>query len=263
MKLQLIRNATMKIDYAGRSLLTDPLLCPRGTLFTITGAARNPTARLPLPPSAVVAGVECIIVSHGHPDHFDRTASRRMIPRAVPLFCPPNEAAKRSGEGFRHVVPVVSSCVWRGITITRREGRHGHGRVRALTGAVSGYVFEAPGEPTVYWTGDSVWCPEVEETIAAFRPDVVVTHSGGGAVPGLGRTIMDERQTLRALGASRKSAVVVAVHMEAMDHCTVTRHALRRAADGAGVPQSRLLIPADGEVLAFPQQARAEGHAAP
>ena len=43
MKIQLIRNATMKITYAGRTILSDPMLAPKGDFKSFAGIARNPT----------------------------------------------------------------------------------------------------------------------------------------------------------------------------------------------------------------------------
>jgi L-ascorbate metabolism protein UlaG (beta-lactamase superfamily) len=251
MRIQLVRNATMRIDYAGKALLTDPMLCHVGALFTVAGISPNPVVELPFPAEDAVAGIDCLLVSHDHPDHFERTSTLRLIPRNVPLFCQPGEEESRLREGFGDVVPIVSSHEWGGIRITRRGGRHGKGQVARLTGAASGYVLQAAGEPTLYWTGDSVWCEEVKSTIDEFGPDVIITHSGGGTIRGLGSVIMNGRQTLSALNASPKDAVVVAVHMEAMDHCRVSRDVLRRLARKAGVPDSRLVIPGNGETVVF------------
>ena len=44
---------------------------------------------------------------------------------------------------------------------------------------------------------------------------------------------------------------VIANHLEALSHCPVKRRSLADAAQLAGV-EARLLIPRDGEVLAFP-----------
>jgi hypothetical protein len=43
-------------------------------------------------------------------------------------------------------------------------------------------------------------------------------------------------------------ANVIAVHMEAINHCLVTRHELAEQADAAGVS---VMIPEDGEALNF------------
>jgi hypothetical protein len=59
---------------------------------------------------------------------------------------------------------------------------------------------------------------------------------------------MDARETLK-VAQEAPNAVVVAVHLEALDHCPVMRGELRRSAEAAGIPASRLLIPADGEIM--------------
>jgi hypothetical protein len=115
-------------------------------------------------------------------------------------------------------------------------------------GPVSGFVFQAPSEPTLYWVGDSIWCEAVESAIAQYQPDIIVTHSGGAKLPGFDPIIMDAGETLMVARAAPQ-AVVVAVHMEALDHCPVRRRELRRSAEEGGIPSSRLLIPADGEIM--------------
>jgi len=61
---------------------------------------------------------------------------------------------------------------------------------------------------------------------------------------------MDAEQTFTTVKAS-KAAVVVAIHMESLDHCTVTREALRQMADKEAISPSRLMIPKDGETVVF------------
>ena len=249
MKIQLIRNATMKISYAGRTLLTDPMLSPKGDFKSFAGIARNPTIELPLQIKEIVDGVEGVVVSHDHPDHFDKTA-RAALPKMTPVFCQPGDAGKMTDEGFQSVIPIERSCTWQGITITRTDGQHGSGKVLEFIGKVSGFVFQASGEPTVYWVGDSIWCEPVKCAIEKFKPDIVITHSGGAKLPGFETIIMDAEQTLTVLHAS-PAAVVVAIHLEALDHCHVSRQSLRQTADAAAIPASRLMIPQDGETISF------------
>lgn len=108
MKIQLIRNATMKITYAGRTLLTDPMLAPKGDFKAFAGIARNPTIELPFQIEAIVAGVESVVVSHDHPDHFDKAACA-ALPKTIPAFCQPANEGKMTGEGFQSVIPIERS----------------------------------------------------------------------------------------------------------------------------------------------------------
>ncbi|MEJ2641661.1 MAG: MBL fold metallo-hydrolase, partial [Desulfosarcinaceae bacterium] len=245
------RNATMKITYAGHTLLTDPMLAPKDAYDGFAGLARNPTVGLPLAVEEILADVEAVLVSHDHPDHLD-PAAVELLPKALPLFCQPGEVEKMGANGFGKVTVIEDSMKWEAITLTRTGGAHGRGEIGRRMGPVSGFVLQAPSEPTLYWVGDSIWCEPVESAIAQHRPDIIVTHSGGATLPGFDPIIMDARETLR-VARSAPDAVVVAVHLEALDHCPVTRRELRRSAEEAGIPSSRLLIPADGEIMRLPR----------
>jgi hypothetical protein len=95
-----------------------------------------------------------------------------------------------------------------------------------------------------------VWCKEVEGALEQYQPDVVITHSGGAELEDSGPIIMDAAQTVQVCEA-RPSGVVVATHLEALDHCFTRRDALRAAANQAGVEADRLLIPVDGELVEY------------
>jgi L-ascorbate metabolism protein UlaG (beta-lactamase superfamily) len=225
------------------------MLAPKDAFEPFAGIARNPTVDLPFKVEEVVKGVEGVVVSHDHPDHFDKAAGA-VLPKTIPVFCQPGDEDRITGEGFRTVIPVETSYTWEGITITRTDGNHGQGKILKFIGTVSGFVFQAKGEPPVYWVGDSIWCDPVDKTITKYKPDIIITHSGGATLPGYEHIIMDAEETLTALKAS-PNAVIVAIHLEALDHCGVSRDALRQLADKEAIPPARLRIPKDGETIAF------------
>jgi len=231
-RIRLLRNATQRVLYAGVRWLWDPYLAPRFSRPSFAGRSPNPLVELPCTPQEAVAGAEAVLVSHLHSDHFDPLA-RELLPRAVPLFCQPWDRQEILGEGFTEVRPVEEEAGFGPVRITRVAARHGSGEVLQEMGRASGFVLQAAGEPTVYWVGDSVWCEEVARTIERFRPGVIITHSSG-AVWGRGLLIvMDAAQTLEVCRAAPR-ATVVAVHLEALDHGTVTRGQLRARADAEG-----------------------------
>ncbi len=248
MKLQLFRNATLKLDYAGHTVLIDPYLAPKHSLPSFTGRSPNPKVDLPVSVEEILDGVGLVIVSHLHTDHFDDVAKQRL-PKTLPIFCQPGDEEEIRKAGFTDVTPLTDGATWKGLSLTRREGSHGLGPVVELMGQVIGFTLEGEGEPRVYWAGDTVLYPPVEKTIRETRPDVVITHSCGAKWDG-DLIVMDAAETVDVCRLAGE-ATVVAVHMEALDHATVSRSDLRKAADAAGISPSQLLIPADGDTIAL------------
>lgn len=253
MRLQLLRNATLKLVYAGRTLLIDPDFGPLHSRPSFTGKSANPMVELPEPIESILAGVDQIIVSHLHSDHFDSVAKER-IPKTLPITCRPGDEDKIAAAGFQSVTPVECFQRLGSIVLKRVAAQHGSGPVVEKMGPVMGFSLEAPGEPTLYWAGDSILYPPLLEAVAATAPDVIVTHSCGALWDGT-LIVMDAEQTL-ALCEAAPEATVIATHMEALDHATVSRAALRNAADEHGISPDRLLIPRDGETIEIKVPAR-------
>ena len=72
----------------------------------------------------------------------------------------------------------------------------------------------------MYWAGDTVLTLRSSAS-QRTKPEAIVTHSGGATIDGT-FLIMDYPQTIE-LSQNTGKAVVVAVHMEELDHCTVTQ----------------------------------------
>ena len=248
MDLRLVRNATLRLRYGGVDFLVDPMLGVRHSIRPMGDSPdRNPTVDLPLPVEEVLHGVDAVIVSHLHPDHFDEAAFG-VVSRRLPVLCQVGDGEQLAAAGFE-VTELAGATEHRGVEIVPVGASHGSGAVLDRMGSVVGLVFRAPGEPTLYWAGDTVLCDAVRDTIAEVVPDVVVTHSGGAAAAGT-TIIMDVADTLEVARLA-PDATVVAVHLEAVAHTPVTRAALRAAADEAGIEPWRLRIPADGETITF------------
>lgn len=248
MKLRLFRNATLKLDYAGRTVLIDPYLAPKHSLPSFTGRSPNPMVDLPAGIGEILAGVELVVVSHLYTDHFDDVAKAR-VPKDLPLICRPGDERKIAEAGFTGIRPLLDVFDWNGLVFTRREGSHGLGPVVEKMGPVMGFTLAARDEPEIYWTGDTMLYPPVIDTIEQTSPDIIVTHSCGARWDS-DLIVMDAEQTIATCELA-KHARVVAVHMEALDHATVTRADLRRAAEAKKDGAQQLLIPDDGETLTF------------
>jgi L-ascorbate metabolism protein UlaG (beta-lactamase superfamily) len=247
MHLQLIRNATMRITYAGHVILTDPYLGGKGAYRTLAGHEQNPICDLPEDAGALCHDIEMVLVSHLHNDHFD-PAAIELIPKDIPIFCQPPDEGRIREKGFTDLTPVEEPVAWHGIAITRTEGTHGTGTWGEQLNPVSGFVLKADHEPVVYWCGDTIWYEPVREVVINMRPDVIITHSGGAELEDSGPIIMDAAQTI-AVCRHAPDATVVAIHLEALDHCRVSRADLRAFAHRYGIDANQLLIPADGQMI--------------
>ena len=248
MKLQFIRNATLRLDYAGHTFGIDPFLAPKLSLDSYAGRSSNPLVDLPCPPEEVIADLEMVLVSHLHTDHFD-TLAQQLLPDHTLILCQPGDETRIREMGFEEVTPVEDEVTWQGIRIQCTSGRHGSSEaVLSDMGSVSGFILSAAGEPTVYWAGDTILYEEIVAVIAQEYPDVIITHSGGAVWGNNELIIMDAMQTV-AVCQQAAANTVIATHLEALDHCMTSRADLRTVAQEAGIPDQRLRIPADGEMI--------------
>jgi hypothetical protein len=184
-----------------------------------------------------------------HSDHFD-PAAQELLPKDTPIFCQPGDEAWIAAKGFQRVTPITDQLAWQGMTITRTPGQHGSGSVLAEMGAVSGFIFQAEHEPTIYWAGDTIWYEGVADTIARTRPQFIVTHSCGAVWGEQVLIVMDAAQTVAVCQAAPWSKVI-ATHLDSLDHATISRETLRQYASARGIQPEQLLIPADGEEMVF------------
>ncbi len=107
-------------------------------------------------------------------------------------------------------------------------------------GAVSGFVLAAAGEPTLYIAGDTIWCEEVRTALEQHQPDDVVVNAGAAQLAEGDPITMTAGEVIETARFA-PDARVVAVHMEAINHCLLTRAELE-AADLV----ERVLVPVDG-----------------
>ncbi|ELZ56549.1 MULTISPECIES: MBL fold metallo-hydrolase [Halorubrum] len=234
----LVRNATVLATVGGTTFLVDPLFAEQGATPPIDDTPndrRNPLVPMP----DVDTSHDAVIVTHRHPDHWDEPA-RETLDDDVPLFCQPEEADAFVDEGFTDVRPVEETASFDGVTLRRTPGRHGHGELAERMGPVSGFVLD--GDETLYVAGDTVWYEPVAETLAEFDPDAVLLN-GGAARFNQGEPITMGVDDVAAVREATDATVAV-VHMEAINHCLLSREELR--AETADV-----LVPEDGERIEF------------
>lgn len=259
-EMQQVRNATVKITYAGTTFLIDPMLAKKGTYPGFEGTyrsnLRNPMVELPGSVEDVISGVDAVIVTHTHLDHWD-DAAQKALPKDIPLFAQHEADAQLiRSQGFKNVRVLTDEAEFGGVKITKTGGQHGTDKMYAdpapakLLGEAMGVVFQAKGYKTLYLAGDTIWRKEVDKAIEAYDPEVIVLNAGKAKLIGYeGAIIMGEEDVLRASQAA-ENAKIVAVHMDAVNHMSLTREELRAYVKKQGI-ESRVDIPEDGASLAF------------
>lgn len=259
-KFQQIRNATVKLDYAGTTFLVDPMLAKKGAYPGFAGTynshLRNPLVELPLP-LADVLKADAIVVTHTHPDHWDG-AAKASVPKAMPIFTQNEEdASALRKDGFRDVRVLTGDTEFRGTRLVKTGGQHGTDQMMATPalaqrmGQVSGVVFQHPGYKSTYIAGDTIWNGAVESAIRQYRPDIIVLNTGYARVLGMDGSIIMGKEDLYRAYQLAPGASIVGVHMEAVNHAMQTRQELRDYIVEKGMDNRRVLVPADGEAYAF------------
>jgi L-ascorbate metabolism protein UlaG (beta-lactamase superfamily) len=258
--LQQLRNATVKITYGGTTFLIDPMLSKKGTYpgfeNTYRSDLRNPLVDLTQSPAEVISGVDAVIVTHTHLDHWD-DAAQKALPKDIPLFAQHEQDAQLiRSQGFKNVRVLADEAEFGGVKISKTGGQHGTDEMYAVPalakplGEAMGVVFQAPGYKTLYLAGDTVWREEVDQAIEKYQPQVIVLNAGKAKMSGFeGSIIMGEEDVLRA-SQTAKDAKIVAVHMDAINHMSLTRDELRTYVKQHGI-ESRVDIPEDGASLEF------------
>ena len=169
LRLTYVGHATVLIEIDGVRILTDPVLRPR------IGALRR---RGPLPDSATLDAIDAVLVSHAHPDHFDRPSLQAI--RANPLLVLPRGLARSATRvGWPSVeLAVNESVVVRDVRITAVPARHGRWPLERATRPI-GYLIE--GSKRVYFAGDTALYPGMGRL--AGRVDVALLPVGRWGPP--------------------------------------------------------------------------------
>lgn len=264
MNIRQIRNATLRIEYAGKIFLIDPWLAKKGAMGSFADFpdskmsdptnlhVKMPMCELPFPAEEVISGVNAYLLTHLHPDHFDidpvTMTGGHSLDKNVPIWVQNDTEAKfMEHSGFRNIgVFSATGTRFDNITISKVPAVHG---TEKPCGPACGLILKHPLEKTLYIAGDTIWCDDVKKTIKQYKPDIIVANACAASLLDFGRLIMDD-QDLAALHDTCPDATLIASHMDTVAHATLTRKTLREKLAGKGILES-FLIPADGEFLRF------------
>ncbi|MDT8862235.1 MBL fold metallo-hydrolase [Alkalihalobacillus sp. MEB130] len=259
MKIQLIRNATIVVEYAGKKFLIDPMLAQKGTLPAFGPAVglpeaprqdqSNPLVSLPTSIESIIQDIDAVIVTHLHPDHWD-PAAIEALPKDIKLFSQNEEdATEIRNAGFQNVEVLQEDAVFENIKLRKTKGEHGRGEILKAAGLVCGVVFKHSAEKTLYVAGDTVWYDAVQEVINTHKPEVIVVNAGDNQFLVGGSLVMGKDDVYEVYKAAPK-AKIISVHMEAVNHWTLSREKLKSFANEKGI-SSNILVPNDGESYTF------------
>lgn len=259
---QQIRNATIKLDYAGTTFLVDPMLAPKnaypGFADTLNSEVRYPMVDLPVTVEDVLKA-DAIILTHLHADHWD-PAARNLVPRDMPIFTQDEaDAATVRKDGFTDVrVLTQKGIMFKGTGIYKTIGQHGTDEMYKVPelakslGKTMGIVFQKSGYKTVYVAGDTIWNKEVEEALTRYKPDAVILNTGYAKLTAFvdDSIIMGKDDLYRAYQFS-PNAQIIGVHMDTVNHGALSKAELRRFIEQKHLDKQRALVPDDGQYYKF------------
>ncbi|MGG1220448.1 MBL fold metallo-hydrolase [Priestia endophytica] len=254
MNIKQIRNATIIVEYANKKFLIDPMLAEKGTYPPFPGSVKqdqnNPVVSLPISVDDIISGIDAVILTHLHLDHFDEVA-QRLLPKDIKMFVQNEEEAKEvQNVGFQNVEVLTKDTVFEGIQLVKTRGEHGRGEeLLKLMGEVCGVVFKHSSEKTLYVAGDTVWYEGVQEELDTHEPDIIVVNGGDNQFIEYGSLIMG-KEDIYEVHKAAPNAKIISVHMEAVNHWTLSREELKNFSKEKGFLNS-ILIPEDGESYTF------------
>lgn len=255
-----VRNATGKLSYNQTTFLIDPMLADKGAYEGFAGTfhseIRNPMVDLPMSKEAVLAGVDAIIVTHTHLDHWDKVAES-FIDKTIPVFvqnASDEQIIKKAG--FTNVTILDKPLSFEGVLLTPVEDTHGtqamydDPKLGAALGESMGVVFSEPEEKTTYLVGDTVWTPRVTKTLYNEKPDILIMNTGYAKMINYNDSIIMGTEDVAKAAMQAPQADIITVHMDAINHCTVSRSDMRQFVNDSKLTD-RVYVVNDGETVHF------------
>src|SRR4051794_29460298 len=178
-----IGHASFLLQLGGRCVLLDPVWSMRASPLSFAGPRR---VRAPGHQLEDLPGCDLLLVSHNHYDHLDLPTLRRVRRRwTQPAITGLGNARHLAKAGIRGAAELDwwETTEVAGLRITYVPAQHFSARTpwdrnRSLWG---GFVLEAEGR-TVYFAGDSGWCPFFAEIGQRFpRIDLALLPIGAYA----------------------------------------------------------------------------------
>ena len=195
-----VGHSTVRLELAGTTLLTDPLL--RGRFLHVRRQARAPAP-------GTLADLDAVLVSHLHPDHLD-FASLRALDRDTRMVVPAGGARVVRRRGFRRVTELRpgDATLVGSVEVVATAAAH-DGRRYPLGPRIQALGFDLRAPATrVYFAGDTDLFDEMKDLAGGV--DLALLPIGGWG-PRVKSGHLDPRRAAQA-AAMIRPRIVVPIH---------------------------------------------------
>ncbi len=263
MRIHHLRNATLVIESDEKYILIDPMLGAKGSLPPFARrrfkSQRNPLMGLPPNADSLLNRVTNCLITHSqkfgvkalqHTDHLDIAGEDFLRAKDTPIATLARDATvlKKYGLNIQTELEYWKPQPLLGGEIIAVPARHGHSWVHHLMANGAGFVLRLPNEPSIYVSGDTVYTSDVERALYELKPEIAVVASGTATLDISKPILMPMDELIRFVRMA--PGVVIANHLEALNHCPTTREQLKHELEHNGL-LSKVYIPNDGETLTF------------
>ena len=259
MKITQVRNATIIVEYNNIKFLIDPWLGPKeymaGFEAGINPHIRQPRVELPFELEKIV-DVDAVILTHFHPDHFDKYAVNALKKNVKFFVQSQNDLEIIKSYRFENLEIITEKGIeYKNVKLYKTNCQHGKREIIkpicenvGMPYDAMGVVFKSNNEKTLYIAGDTIWCDEVSKAIKNFNPGIIAVNACAATVFNGERLIMNIDDVNQVIKNAPKT-IIIASHMDTVSHLSVTRNDLKEFSNKNNI--DNLLIPEDGEVIDF------------
>ena len=235
-------------------ILLDPCLNPKGSLPPYTLFRKkprlNPVVDLPLNSESMLSQITTGLITHcryGHFDHLDKSGIRFLVQNHIPVYCNKRDEPYLKRHHIK-TIPLTKNRKSKFLTgsITPVAAKHGHGIIGMLMGPGVGYFIALPAEKTIYISGDTIMTDSVRNVLSDLKPDISILNAGTATLDFGKPILMSISEQIDFIKTAPNK--VVAVHLDAFNHCLTSRSLLRDAISNEGLSE-KVIIPTDGELI--------------
>jgi L-ascorbate metabolism protein UlaG (beta-lactamase superfamily) len=251
MKIQFIRHATFVLTVNNKKIVVDPMLSNPGALPPIPltpNRVRNPLIPLPVDVNELISGADAVLLTHYHFDHFD-SAAEKLLPKDILIFCQPGDDKKLNDKGFANLRVINEVVEWKTLSIRRFPANHGKGFLLGKILKKSSSYFIQAGDESLFITGDALLDQLLISSLRETKPEHIIANTGAAKFL-FGEPITLTADALLQIKHILPKAKILAVHMDAINHCQLSKDALQKYLIENKV-MADITVPNEGDCISF------------